>query len=576
MTLLTPEQELLQIQRWKAQLQPREPDPFDDLGDAETLMPYAKKAIERGFHVFGLQPKSKITLAGSHGFKDSKNKSDNKVLEPWQQDPSRNIGIATGESDLCVLDFDSQQDIPDWLKEIKTYKVKTSRGVHIYFRGARPGTKLRVGDKVVGDIKSIGGYVLGEGSIHPTGAVYEAIDGSEIAACPDRISELTKTAGHTVDASVDGPPIPYGSHDTELTRIAGVLRNAGFIPEEIDEHLVRVCERRCVGYGDDYKEMCHKIAVSIGKKPVGQASPVLLLDGVPIGSGSIGSSSVNPAEWRNQFRRIGEMEQGDILMLIDGFLPEGTTFLGALPAHGKTWVALSIVRSLTTGKPLFGNPEFGVKQKRSVLYLIPEMGDRTFRTRCERLQIPDDETFLCRTISSGASLTLDNSMLLEAVRQLKPVVFLDTAIRFSKSADENSATANKQLVDDVITLRAAGAIGVVLLHHAKKDSGSTGTMALETMLRGTGDFAAMCDTAYGIRRDDALYNNGGGPLEIDIANIKPRDLVNPPPPFRLAATYKKDGAALPVSHIDETGDFAIVNSEETAKRVVTNLLRVVA
>jgi len=270
------------------------------------------------------------------------------------------------------------------------------------------------------------------------------------------------------------------------------------------------------------------------------------------------------------------MEQGDILMLIDGFLPEGTTFLGALPAHGKTWVALSIVRSLTTGKPLFGNPEFGVKQKRSVLYLIPEMGDRTFRTRCERLQIPDDETFLCRTISSGASLTLDNSMLLEAVRQLKPVVFLDTAIRFSKSADENSATANKQLVDDVITLRAAGAIGVVLLHHAKKDSGSTGTMALETMLRGTGDFAAMCDTAYGIRRDDALYNNGGGPLEIDIANIKPRDLVNPPPPFRLAATYKKDGAALPVSHIDETGDFAIVNSEETAKRVVTNLLRVVA
>jgi len=288
------------------------------------------------------------------------------------------------------------------------------------------------------------------------------------------------------------------------------------------------------------------------------------------------AETVEVSQWRKEFRTIGQMEQGDILMLIDGFLPEGTTFLGALPAHGKTLVALSIARALTTQKPLFGNPEFAVKEKRSVLYLIPETGDRAFRSRCEKFQIPDDEAFLCRTISSGASLSLDNPLLLEAVRQLRPVVFLDTAIRFSESADENSAAANKQLVDDVTALRAAGAIAVVLLHHAKKDSGSTGQMSLENMLRGTGDFAAMCDTAYGIRRDDSLYNNGGGPLEIDVANIKPRDLVNPPPPFRLAATYKKEGSVFPVSHINETGDFVVVNPDETTQRVLASLLRLVA
>jgi hypothetical protein len=50
-----------------------------------------------------------------------------------------------------------------------------------------------------------------------------------------------------VNASVDGPPIPHGSHDNELTRIAGVMRNAALSADKIEEHLIDVCEERCVG-----------------------------------------------------------------------------------------------------------------------------------------------------------------------------------------------------------------------------------------------------------------------------------------------------------------------------------------
>jgi hypothetical protein len=562
----------------------REVDPFDPEYDlvANTrepepgLIPSVKAAIEKGFHVFPLTPKDKHPLAGSAGFKDSKNPNDPLVLTPWNEDPTRNIGIDLGASDLCVLDFDKPESIPAWLNETKTYKVKSAKGVHIYFRGARKTTKLYVDGQVVGDVKSTGGYVLAAGSIHPDGPVYTVIDNSDIAPVPERVSELLRHDSERVNVSEDGPPIPYGSHDNELTRIAGVLRNASMNPQDIEEHLINVCERRCENYGSDYREMCKKIAKSIGKKPVGQASPMLLIGGVPPGTAQT-QQPPQVSNWRNEFRTIGQMEQGDIEMLIDGFLPEGTTFLGALPAHGKTLVALSIVRALTTQRPLFGNPVFTVKEKHPVLYLIPETGDKAFRTRLEKFQIPNDEIFLCRTVSSGAPLALDSPLLLEAVRQHRPVVFLDTAIRFSKSEDENSAAANKKLVDDVIALRAAGAPAVVLLHHAKKDTGKRKSkMTLENMLRGTGDLGAMCDTAYGVRRDDSLYNNGGGPLEIEVANIKPRDLVNPPAPFRLAATYKKEDSIFPVSHINETGDFVIVNPEETEKRTVENLLRLVA
>ncbi len=280
----------------------KEVDPFDadyDLVNATSavesgLIPYAKAAIDKGFHIFGLTPKDKVTLPGSHGFKDSKAPSDPLALSPWEQDPNRNIGLDLGASDLCVLDFDKPESIPAWLNEIKTYKVRTGKGVHVYFRGARKTTKLYVDGNGVGDVKSTGGYVLSEGSVHPSGAIYTVIDDSPIVDVPERVSELVKHDSERVNASTDGPPIPYGSHDTELFRTACSLRNAGLGEQKITELLIEVCEARCEGYGSDYKDMCRNKAKSACKYPVGQATPVLLIGGVP--TGTAGAKQITEAE----------------------------------------------------------------------------------------------------------------------------------------------------------------------------------------------------------------------------------------------------------------------------------------
>ena len=71
------------------------------------LKDFAKQALKRGFHIFPLQPKKKEPLVGSSGFKDAKHDAG-----PWNEAPDANIGIATGESDLCVLDFDKPESIP--------------------------------------------------------------------------------------------------------------------------------------------------------------------------------------------------------------------------------------------------------------------------------------------------------------------------------------------------------------------------------------------------------------------------------------------------------------------------------
>jgi hypothetical protein len=263
-------------------------------------------------------------------------------------------------------------------------------------------------------------------------------------------------------------------------------------------------------------------------------------------------------DWRTQFATVDQLETGGVKMLVEGFLPEGISMLGALPGVGKTWFALSLAKALTTATPFLGR--FEVKEPIPVLYLIPESSGGAFRARAEKFKIPNDpKLFLCRTVSQGSTLQMSDPAVLAAVKELKPVVILDTAIRFNRGSDENSANSNKIFVDDSVALRAAGARGVFGLHHATKNSRNEG-LTQENSLRGSGDLAAMCDSVYGLKRNEALYDDGSGPLQLQVICLKPREF-EAPEPFTIAATMKDDDGKT-ISYIDTTGDFALLNVAE--------------
>jgi len=123
------------------------------------------------------------------------------------------------------------------------------------------------------------------------------------------------------------------------------------------------------------------------------------------------------------------------------------------------------------------------------------------------------------------------------------------------------------MVNDITSLRAAGAVCVIILHHAKKaQSAKREAMTLDNMLRGTSDFGAMCDQAYGIRMDEHLYNRGAGPMEIELVNLKDRERLGGLTSVRLAASYKKPGAIFPTSYIDENGNFRPIDYKESKSR----------
>src|SRR5262249_22309813 len=163
-----------------------------------------------------------------------------------------------------------------------------------------------------------------------------------------------------------------------------------------------------------------------------------LTDGSPVWSPDAAQDPPKSGGWRSAFHRICELSSGEPEAIIEGYYEEGFSFLGAKAGVAKTWLAISEGQALRTGKPLLG--VFPVPRQRNVVYLIPEMTERRFRTRCEKLGVDiEDPGFVVRTMSDGAPLPLNDPLLRECVEELRPVIYLDTAIRFNSGREENSA-----------------------------------------------------------------------------------------------------------------------------------------
>lgn len=259
--------------------------------------------------------------------------------------------------------------------------------------------------------------------------------------------------------------------------------------------------------------------------------------------------------WRDVFHMGCELDSAPGRVFIEGFLEEGITSIGSLSGVGKTWIGLSISHALTTGEPLFGR--FKVREKTNVLYLVPEMGGRKFRERMVKMRIPMDGRFYCQTITDGACDLRNNPLLLAAIEDMRPVVILDTAIRF-QTGEENSSTDQAQgLGAAIMNLIRHGAAAVICMHHRKKDAANE-DLSLENALRGSGDFGAVSDCVWAVENArkkkgnkwDAQYSQESKQLtRLYLECVKPRDM-EPADPFIIQGR----------NYIDEKGDFVVLTT----------------
>jgi putative DNA primase/helicase len=241
-----------------------------------SMMDAALDYANQGYAVFPCEKKKPLT---DNGFKDATT-DETQIREWWRRWPNAQVALPTGRrNNLFVVDLDSQQaqeDAKRWnLPETFIVETRPCRMQLWFQQPLEIETKCSTGilaPKV--DTRGDGGYVIAPPSIHhETRAPYRIVKNipyADAGMLPAFIlrPEKNGASGNGAAPRLRGDKIPRGSHDSELTRIAGKLRRDGLEEGAISSALIEACEKRCENYGPDYKRMCAKIARSVCHYPV--------------------------------------------------------------------------------------------------------------------------------------------------------------------------------------------------------------------------------------------------------------------------------------------------------------------
>lgn len=167
-----------------------------------TILNIAQEWISQGYSIIPITYHSKrpafdaLRLTGNVGGEVSWSPYKERLataaeLKTWFLGPKRNLGIVTGYNNLVALDFDDRDVYAAWMTwayneggiaadiAAKSYRVMSSRGVHVYVTIDETVVSYRVEGV---DVKARFGYVVTCPSTHPSGYIYQS-DGGTILHC---------------------------------------------------------------------------------------------------------------------------------------------------------------------------------------------------------------------------------------------------------------------------------------------------------------------------------------------------------------------------------------------------------
>jgi hypothetical protein len=550
-----------------------------------TFLKIATDAIARGLHVIPLSPGLKKPFLPDWQKLATR---DLEIVKAWAMlYPTANCGaFCSVEADNFILDIDDfNWFFEKWPSEElpHTFAVKTgSGGIQFHFRHSVASKTLRnrslknpafvEGQENVGvkaaflDLLIDNHQGVLPGSTHPNGKLYEVLQDlprAEItkehldwlnelwsgkAAKPSVVRLNPLCPGIDIEAQLKAANLKFTTHIEGTKTFFNYHAAMGKCLVRGASHAQpgeRVNERQCAFVHDRMTNELYHYCFSAGcsetpgKTRIALEALDLKLEDLVI------------PQWMASFRGPQDLDQTDLEFVVEGMIPtETTTAIAGLAGHGKSWIALSIAKALIKGPGKLWN-HFEIKKKYSVLYLTPEVGDKSLRKRLRSLHMDKFliTDFMTRTFSQGPMLPLDHADVIAAAKDR--VVFLDTTVCFIRG-DENTAADNKNgLRKMVLELLAAGAIAVIILHHAPKQFETQDYMTLETALRGSGDIGAMIGACYGIK---FIVRDTSGRSPIQVECLKPRDFDGPDP-FQLVLR----------DHIDKTGDLKLLKKPGECK-----------
>jgi hypothetical protein len=470
----------------------------------------ALELYDQGFCVFPLKPNSKIPLISA--WDEWAADADRDMVEAmWKKYPHSNIGVATGPSDLLVLDVDNKgkkngthslMELTIFNEVVPTYSVSTpSGGEHHYFK--REGREARNSVEKLGaglDTRALGGYVVGKGSIIDDGK-YEQISKRDVSVAPDwlypeqvEVVQKEEVAATDLDLerakdwiAKEAPESIEGEGgDSTLFTVACWLRDMGLDSEQAFDCLLQYNESKCHPeweVTDLQSKLTNAYAYaqnSKGSKALPQFEDL---------------SSLAPVE-QKEVPRIKTFSGADLDLQIpprDWIVPRRllvgfVTTTVAPGGTGKSSHAMMEAVSIATGRPLLG--EVPKKTGAVVIYNVEDPLDELQRRLCAialHFEIPfaelkdvhlvsglDHPLSVASTKDGVTGATQGFTQLVNLVKDTKALLLVLDPFIQTHSVDENSNNAIGVVARLFSQLATKLKCAVNIVHHTRKMPAGSG------------------------------------------------------------------------------------------------------
>jgi hypothetical protein len=253
-----------------------------------SFLDIALNCIRRGWHIFPCIPTTKKPIKDCSGYLDA-SADEARVRGWWAAIPNANVAIATGKSELIVLDVDNGLKSEEHLRAFmaahdlpETFAVRTGRrpdfAVQLYYSGRDCPTfnQWKIGEHG-GDLRgSTWGHVMAAGCIHPdSGERYEVLWNLPFAPVPNWVRALRPAKKEREALTDPTAPIVEWRNDT-LFRVLCKHRANGADDEMIRDFALRAQARMPNPLDADELETVIRNAC---KKPIGLPEPIAVLGG---------------------------------------------------------------------------------------------------------------------------------------------------------------------------------------------------------------------------------------------------------------------------------------------------------
>lgn len=187
------------------------------------ILTFVRQFVKVGIAIIPLYHRSKTPMLPT--WREYQNRLPTTTeYQSWFATDWNNYAVVCGWDNLVVIDFDNIEYFNLWSlvePELSSsaFKVQTRKGMHVYVRTESPvANDKRISRSAGIDIQAQGKYVVGPGSVHPSGTQYVAIGEMNFPMVEsiDAILPLDLFPRVRADDVVfNGTPIPFHNATTE-------------------------------------------------------------------------------------------------------------------------------------------------------------------------------------------------------------------------------------------------------------------------------------------------------------------------------------------------------------------------